>query len=156
IFLILGLGLARLITSGIQQVRDSMFVRVGQYAQRAIAVETFVHLHQLSLRFHLERRTGGLSRLVERGTNAVDTILRWLIFNIVPTLIELGLVCAVLIVKFSALYAIITGITVIGYIAFTIVVTEWRTKYYRDMIAKDAEAGTRAIDSLINFETVKY
>ncbi len=110
----------------------------------------------LSLRFHLERRTGGLARLIERGANAVDTLLRWLIFNIVPTLIELGLVCAILIVRYSAGYAWVTGATVIGYIAFTVVLTDWRTKYYRDMVAKDAEAGTRAVDSLINFETVKY
>jgi len=156
VVLILGLGLMRLVTSGIQQVRDSLFVRVGQYAQRAISVETFTHLHQLSLRFHLERRTGGLSRLLERGANAIDTLLRWLIFNIVPTFIELGLVCTILALRFSPAYALVTGATVIGYVAFTLVVTEWRTKYYRDMVAKDAEAGTRAIDSLINFETVKY
>ncbi|MFO1186581.1 MAG: ABC transporter ATP-binding protein/permease [Alphaproteobacteria bacterium] len=154
--LILGYGLVRLMTSGVQQLRDSLFVSVGQYAQRVISVETFKHLHSLSLRFHLERRTGGLSRLIERGTNAVDFLLRWLIFNIGPTLIELGLVCTVLAVKFSLWYAAVTAATVISYIAFTFRVTEWRTKFYREMVAKDSEAGARAIDSLLNFETVKY
>jgi ATP-binding cassette subfamily B protein len=156
IALILGYGLVRLLMSAIQQMRDSLFVSVGQYAQRAISVETFKHLHALSLRFHLERRTGGLSRLVERGANAVDFLLRWLVFNIVPTLFELAMVCAILAVKFSGWYAVVTAVTVISYVGFTFRITEWRTKFYRDMISKDAEVGTRAIDSLINFETVKY
>jgi ATP-binding cassette subfamily B protein len=154
--LILGYGLVRLLMSAIQQLRDSLFVSVGQYAQRAISVETFKHLHALSLRFHLERRTGGLSRLVERGANAVDFLLRWLVFNIVPTLFELAMVCAILAHQFSGWYAVVTALTVVSYVGFTFRITEWRTKFYRDMIAKDAEAGTRAIDSLINFETVKY
>jgi ATP-binding cassette subfamily B protein len=154
--LILGYGLGGLLTSIIQQVRDSVFVSVGQYAQRTVSVEIFEHLHTLSLRFHLERRTGGLSRLIERGTNAIDSLLRWLGFNIVPTLIQLGLVCAILATHFSIWYAAITGLTIVSYVWFTFAVTTWRTKFYRDMVAKDAEAGARAIDSLINFETVKY
>ncbi len=149
-------GLARVMGPALQQARDSLFVRVGQHAQRLIAVKVFAHLHRLSLRFHLERRTGGLSRIIERGIKSIEFLLRFLIFSIVPTFIELAMVCTYLTIKYDWRYALVTAVTVIAYIWFTFAITEWRVKIRRQMNKSDTEANTKAIDSLLNFETVKY
>ncbi|MEM8785853.1 MAG: ABC transporter transmembrane domain-containing protein [Pseudomonadota bacterium] len=154
--LTIGYGLARLLSSGFQQLRDGLFARVGQHAQRTVTVMTFKHMHRLSLRFHLERRTGGLSRIIERGSQAIDFLLRYTLFSIVPTLIELALVCVVLGVNFSLVYSLVTAVTMGSFIWFTFTVTEWRLKLRREMNRTDTEANTKAVDSLLNFETVKY
>lgn len=156
IALILAYGVGRIGGIAFQQLRDVLFARVGQYAQRKIAVEVFEHLHKLSLRFHLERRTGGLSRIIERGTKSIEFLLRFLVFSVGPTLLELVFVSVVLTVRYSWLYALLTALTVLAYIWFTFSVTEWRLQIRRVMNNKDTEANTRAIDSLINYETVKY
>ncbi|WP_370867287.1 ABC transporter ATP-binding protein/permease [Parvibaculum sp.] len=156
VMLILAYGVGRIMMVALAQLRDAIFAKVGQNAVRELAVETFRHLHALSLRFHLERRTGGLSRVIERGTKGVDFLLRFSLFNIVPTIIELGLVCVILAYAFDIRYALVTGVTVIVYIAFTFVVTEWRTRFRREMNDLDTEANTKAVDSLLNYETVKY
>lgn len=149
-------GVARIASQGFGQLRDAVFARVSQYAIRAVALRTFRHLHLLSLRFHLERQTGGLSRVIERGTKAIDFILSFSLFNIVPTLLEIGLVTAILLDRYSWVIALFTFATVAVYIAYTMTVTEWRLKYRREMNRSDNEAMTKAIDSLLNFETVKY
>ncbi|MEQ8268130.1 MAG: ABC transporter ATP-binding protein/permease [Parvibaculum sp.] len=156
VMLIVAYGVGRIMMVALAQLRDAVFAKVGQNAVRELAVETFRHLHALSLRFHLERRTGGLSRVIERGTKGVDFLLRFSLFNIVPTIIELGLVCIILAYAFDIRYAAVTGATVILYIAFTFVVTEWRTRFRREMNDLDTEANTKAVDSLLNYETVKY
>ncbi len=156
LFLVLAYGAARILMVGLAQLRDGLFARVGQNAVRAVALRTFRHMHALSLRFHLERRTGGLSRVIERGTKAVDFLLRFTLFNIAPTIIELALVCAILAYYFDWRFAAVTGLTVSIYIWFTFSVTEWRTRFRRQMNDRDTEANTKAIDSLLNFETVKY
>ena len=154
--LIVGYGLLRIATVAFAELRDAVFAKVAQRAIRRVALATFRHLHGLSLGFHLERQTGGLSRAIERGTTGIDTLLTFMLFNIVPTLIEIGLVCGVLWALFDASYAVVTLICVVGYIAYTLLVTEWRIKYRRQMNETDQEANTRAIDSLLNYETVKY
>ena len=154
--LIVGYGVLRIATIAFAELRDAVFAKVAQRAIRRVALGTFKHLHGLSLAFHLERQTGGLSRAIERGTTGIDTLLTFMLFNIVPTLIEITLVCGVLWAFFSVWYAIVTLICVIGYIAYTLLVTEWRLKYRREMNETDQEANTRAIDSLLNYETVKY
>ena len=118
--------------------------------------KTFEHLHALSLRFHLDRRTGAVSRAIERGTKGIDFLLSFMLFNILPTLLEILLVCGILWALFGVWYALITFVCIAGYIAFTVSVTEWRTKFRREMNETDSEAHTKAIDSLLNFETVKY
>jgi ABC-type transport system involved in Fe-S cluster assembly fused permease/ATPase subunit len=154
--LIISYGLARIMSQAFGELRDAVFAKVGQSALRQVALETFRHMHNLSLRFHLERRTGGLSRAIERGTKGIDFLLRFTLFNILPTLLEIVLVCGVLLAKFNAWFAAITFISVVGYIVFTLLITEWRTKFRREMNARDSQANTKAIDSLLNFETVKY
>lgn len=156
VFLVLSYGAARILMVALAQIRDGLFARVGQSAVRAVALRTFQHMHALSLRFHLERRTGGLSRVIERGTKAIDFLLRFTLFNIAPTLIELVLVCGILAWVFDWRFAAVTGVTVSIYIWFTFSVTEWRTRFRRQMNDRDTEANTKAIDSLLNFETVKY
>lgn len=156
VMLIVAYGVGRIMMVALAQLRDAVFAKVGQNAVRELAVETFRHLHALSLRFHLERRTGGLSRVIERGTKGIDFLLRFSLFNIVPTIIELGLVCVILAYVFDIRYALVTGATVIFYVAFTFVVTEWRTRFRREMNDLDTEANTKAVDSLLNYETVKY
>lgn len=153
---ILSYGLARLGTSLLGELRDFVFVRVSQHAQRTVALNTFKHLHRLSLRFHLDRQTGGLSRVIERALRGMQFVLSFMLFNILPTLIELVLVMVVLSYYFDYRYPIITGSTVVLYILFTLLVTEWRLKFRKEMNAKDSAANTKAIDSLLNFETVKY
>jgi ATP-binding cassette subfamily B protein len=149
-------GLARLFSQAFGELRDAVFAKVGQQALRTVALRTFRHLHGLALRFHLERRTGGLSRVIERGTKGIDFLLRFTLFNILPTLLEIGLVCGVLLIRYDAWLALVTFVAVAGYVTFTVLITEWRVKYRREMNRTDSEASTRAIDSLLNFETVKY
>ena len=154
--LIVAYGVGRILMVALAQLRDAVFAKVGQNAVRELAVETFRHLHALSLRFHLERRTGGLSRVIERGTKGIDFLLRFSLFNIVPTIIELVLVCIILAYAFDVRYAAVTAVTVIVYMIFTFAVTEWRTRFRRQMNDLDTEANTKAVDSLLNYETVKY
>ena len=156
LFVIIGYGLARVMSQAFGELRDAVFARVGQHALRSIALNTFHHLHRLSMRFHLERQTGGLSRSIERGTRGIDFLLRFMLFNVLPTLLEIGLVCCILLVQYNLWFAAITFFSVSGYIVFTLLFTEWRIKYRRDMNSSENEANTKAIDSLLNFETVKY
>jgi ATP-binding cassette, subfamily B, heavy metal transporter len=154
--LIVGYGLARILQQAFGELRDFIFVRVGQHAQRTVALETFRHLHTLSLAFHLDRQTGGLSRVIERGTRAIQTVLSFMLFNILPTLLEIFLVTGILYKKFNWKFASITFVTVGSYIVFTFLITNWRTKFRRSMNDRDTEANSKAIDSLLNYETVKY
>ena len=156
VFLIIGYGLLRLFSTLFGELRDALFAKVTQRAIRRVALQVFEHLHSLSLRFHLERQTGGVSRDIERGTRGISFLLTFLLFNILPTLLEIGLVAAILFVKYDPWFAIITFATLVLYIAFTLVVTEWRMVFRRTMNDMDSKANTRAIDSLINYETVKY
>jgi ABC-type transport system involved in Fe-S cluster assembly fused permease/ATPase subunit len=154
--LVVGYGMLRIASTAFAELRDAVFAKVAQRAIRTVALQTFRHLHGLSLGFHLERQTGGLSRSIERGTSGIDTLLTFMLFNIVPTLIEIALVAAILWAMFDASYAIVTLVCVASYVAYTLAVTEWRIKYRRQMNETDQEANTRAIDSLLNYETVKY
>tara|TARA_Y100001960_G_scaffold306788_1_gene362399 strand:- start:1297 stop:3189 length:1893 start_codon:yes stop_codon:yes gene_type:complete len=156
LFIIIGYGLARVLSQVFGELRDAVFAKVGQYALRSIALHTFHHLHRLSLRFHLERQTGGLSRSIERGTKGIDFLLRFMLFNILPTVLEIGLVCGILFYQYNFWYAAITFFSVGAYIMFTLLFTEWRIKYRREMNRSESEANIKAIDSLLNFETVKY
>ncbi|MDD2701917.1 MAG: ABC transporter ATP-binding protein/permease [Sideroxydans sp.] len=156
VMLIVGYGLLRLLSTLFGELRDALFAKVTQRAIRRVALQVFEHLHSLSLRFHLERQTGGVSRDIERGTRGISFLLTFLLFNILPTLLEIGLVAAILFVKYDPLFAIITFVTLATYIVFTLVVTEWRMVFRRTMNDMDSKANTRAIDSLINYETVKY
>ena len=154
--LILAYGGARISSLLFGELRDWVFAAVGQHAVRAVALGVFKHLHSLSLQFHLDRQTGGLSRSIERGTRGIQTLLSFVLFNILPTLIEIGLVTAVLWTLLDARFALVTITTVVLYIAYTVAVTGWRLKFRRVMNDEDNKANTRAIDSLLNFETVKY
>ncbi len=154
--LIVAYAVGRVMMVVLAQIRDALFARVGQHAVRELSVRTFRHLHALSLRFHLDRRTGGLARVISRGTNGIDTLLRYSLFNTFPTLLELLLVCAILAWNFGWLYAVVVFVTVIVYIAFTYSATEWRIGIRRAMNDADTDANTKAVDSLLNFETVKY
>lgn len=154
--LILAYGAARVLSQGFGEFRDFIFARVAQHAQRVIALDTFKHLHSLSLAFHLERQTGGLSRVIERGARGIQFVLSFMLFNILPTLLEIGLVTVILAWTCDIRFAIATLVTIVVYIAFTLGITEWRTKYRREMNETDSQANTKAIDSLLNYETVKY
>ncbi|MEQ1532555.1 MAG: ABC transporter ATP-binding protein/permease [Sideroxydans sp.] len=156
VFLIIGYGLLRLFSTLFGELRDALFAKVTQRAIRRVAAQVFSHLHSLSLRFHLERQTGGVSRDIERGTRGISFLLTFLLFNILPTLLEIGLVAAILFVKYNPWFAIITFVTLLLYIGFTLWITEWRMVFRRSMNDKDSKANTRAIDSLLNYETVKY
>jgi ABC-type transport system involved in Fe-S cluster assembly fused permease/ATPase subunit len=156
VFLVLAYGAGRIMMVALAQIRDAVFAKVSQRAVRELAVRTFRHLHALSLKFHLERRTGGLSRIVSRGTMGIDTVLRFSLFNTFPTILEIILVAGVLVWSYGWLYALVILITVLAYIAFTYAATEWRINIRRDMNAADTDANTKAVDSLLNFETVKY
>jgi ATP-binding cassette subfamily B protein len=149
-------GVLRFSTTLFQELRDVVFVRVAQRAMRRIALNVFRHLHNLSLRFHLERQTGGMTRDIERGTNGISTLLSYLLFSILPVLLEFALVAAVLLGRFDWRFAAITFGAVGAYIAFTVLVTEWRMEIRRRANELDSKANTRAIDSLLNYETVKY
>jgi len=154
--LILAYGAARVFSLLFSELRDAIFARVGQHAIRAVGMQIFRHLHGLALRFHLARQTGGLNRAIERGTKGIQTLLSFLLFNILPTFFEIGLVCIVLWKMFDAWLALATGATVILYMGYTLAVTEWRAKFRRQMNETDSEANTKAIESLLNYETVKY
>ncbi len=156
VFLVLGYGLLRLCSTLFGQLRDALFAKVKQRAIRRVALQVFAHLHSLSLRFHLDRQTGGVSRDIERGTRGISSLLTVLLFNILPTLLEIGLVMAILLVKYSAWFTIITLATLVTYVIFTLFITEWRMIFRRTMNDMDSKANTRAIDSLLNYETVKY
>ncbi len=156
VFLILAYGLLRLLSTLFGELRDALFAKVTQRAIRRVALQVFEHLHNLSLRFHLERQTGGVSRDIERGTRGISFLLTFLLFNILPTLLEIGLVAAILFIKYNPWFGIITFATLVLYIAFTLIITEWRMVFRRTMNDMDSKANTRAIDSLINYETVKY
>ena len=154
--LIVAYGLARVTSLVFAELRDAVFATVAQRTIRKVALSVFRHLHALSLRFHLERQTGGLTRSLERGTRAIESLLRYTLFSIVPTLVEIALVCAILWKLFSIWFALATFVTVMGYILYTFFVSEWRIKFRRMMNDTDSKANTKAIDSLLNYETVKY
>nr|WP_315206059.1 ABC transporter ATP-binding protein/permease [uncultured Albidiferax sp.] len=154
--LLVAYGLLRLSTSLFTELRELVFAKATAGASRRISLEVFQHLHALSLRFHLERQTGGMTRDIERGTRAVNSLISYSLYSIIPTLIEVGFVLTLLAVKFDIWFAWITLIALVAYIAFTVTVTEWRTQFRKEMNALDSHAQSRAIDSLLNFETVKY
>jgi len=154
--LLLAYGGARVLSVVFQELREFLFVNVAQRAIRRVALVTFRHLHSLSLRFHLDRQTGGLSRVIERGVKGIEFVLSFMLFNIIPTLVEIFMVCGVLWGLFDFWFALVTLVTITAYIAFTMAITEWRLKFRRRMNESDTEANTKAIDSLLNFETVKY
>ncbi|WP_442958314.1 ABCB family ABC transporter ATP-binding protein/permease [Pontibaca methylaminivorans] len=149
-------GGARLLNVAFQQLRDALFAPVGQRALRQIALETFSHIHRLSLAYHLGRKTGGLSRIIERGVKGVDFLLRFLLFSIVPMVLELGFVAVILAVVFDLRYLAIVAVTIALYVWFTFRVTEWRVRLRHEMNRQDTDANQKAIDSLLNYETVKY
>ncbi|MGR3637458.1 MAG: ABCB family ABC transporter ATP-binding protein/permease [Shimia sp.] len=149
-------GMARLMTNGFQQLRDAVFAKVAQRALRQLALETFEHIHRLSMRYHITRKTGGLSRIIERGVKGVEFLLRFLLFSIGPLVLELLMISAIFYWLFDARYLAVVGVTIAIYIWFTFKVTEWRVKLRRQMNDQDTDANQKAIDSLLNFETVKY
>ncbi|MEM8956876.1 MAG: ABC transporter ATP-binding protein/permease [Pseudomonadota bacterium] len=149
-------GGARVLNVGFQQLRDVIFAKVGQRALRSVALDTFTHIHRMSLRYHITRKTGGLSRIMERGVKGVSFLLRFLLFSIGPLLLELILIAAVLTTLFDVWYLVMVVVTIAAYVTFTFKVTEWRVGFRREMNAQDTEANQKAIDSLLNFETVKY
>ena len=154
--LVAAYNLARIIQAGFNQLRDTLFASVGQYAVRQLSLKTFLHLHRLSLRFHLERRTGGLTRAIERGTKGIETIVRFVILNTIPTIIEFAMTAAILAWTYGWAYLAVAALTVAAYVWFTIRASNWRIDIRRSMNASDTEANSKAIDSLLNFETVKY
>ncbi|MGG7518886.1 ABCB family ABC transporter ATP-binding protein/permease [Allorhizobium undicola] len=154
--LVIAYNLARLVQWGLNQLRDSLFASVGQYAVRRLAYKTFVHMHALSLRFHLERKTGGLSRIIERGTKGIETIVRYTILNSIPTVLEFALTAAIFWWAYGLSYLLVTALTVIFYCWYTVKASDWRTAIRRSMNDSDTDANVKAIDSLLNFETVKY
>ncbi|RIK99054.1 MAG: metal ABC transporter permease [Proteobacteria bacterium] len=149
-------GLMRVLMAGLTQLRDGIFAKVAMHAVRRLAYFTFVHMHELSLRFHLERKTGGLTRVLERGRLGIEVIVRMVILQLVPTVVEVALLTAVLFWQFDWRYVAVTLATVVVYMVFTYVATEWRIEIRRAMNESDTDANTKAIDSLLNYETVKY
>ena len=154
--LTLAYGVARLMNVGFQQLRDGVFARVGQRALRSLALETFTHIHRLSMRYHITRKTGGLSRIIERGVKGVDFLLRFMLFSVGPLILELLLICLVLLWLLDIRYMLVVLFTIAIYVWFTFKVTEWRVRLRREMNQQDTDANQKAIDSLLNFETVKY
>ncbi|MCE4062394.1 ABC transporter ATP-binding protein/permease [Pandoraea sputorum] len=154
--LVIAYGVVRLSTSLFTELREILFSKVTESAVRQIALKVFRHLHALSLRFHLERQTGGMSRDIERGTRGIQSMISYSLYSILPTLIEVALVLGFFVVRYEAFYAIVTLVALVFYITFTVKVTEWRTHFRRTMNELDSKANARAIDSLINYETVKY
>ncbi|MDG1864003.1 MAG: ABC transporter ATP-binding protein/permease [Yoonia sp.] len=154
--LVLAYGLARVISVGLQQLRDVIFTTVGQGALRSLALETFTHIHRLSMRYHITRKTGGLSRIIERGVKGVEFLLRFLLFSVGPLIVQLLLIAGVLFFTFDVWYLIVVVVTIGLYVWFTFTVTEWRVKIRKEMNDQDTDANQKAIDSLLNFETVKY
>ena len=156
ISLLVAYGVLRVLSDAFGELRDAVFTRVAQRAIRLAGLRTFRHLHALSLRFHLDRKTGGVARAVERGTKGIEFLLRFMLFNILPTLIEILMVCGILWNLYGWRFAAVTLLTLVAYIAWTTFITEWRTQFRRAMNDTDSDANTKAIDSLLNFETVKY
>ena len=156
LMLVAAYNVARIVQAGLNQLRDALFASVGQYAVRKLAYRTFVHMHDLSLRFHVERRTGGLSRIIERGTKGIETIVRFTILNTAPTIIEFLLTAVIFAVTYGLSYLAVVVATVWLYTWFTVRASDWRISIRRDMNASDTDANSKAIDSLLNFETVKY
>jgi len=153
---ILAYGFARWSATAFSEARDALFSRVSQNATRQVALTVFQHLHTLALRFHLDRKTGALNRFIDRGTKGIQFLLSFVVFNLLPTLIEILLVCGILWYKFGIQYAVVTGITIAVFVWLTFSITSWRIRIRRQMNEADNEASTRSVDSLINFETVKY
>ncbi|MDC7714013.1 ABC transporter ATP-binding protein/permease [Vogesella sp. LYT5W] len=153
---LVGYGFARLVSSVLGELRDAIFARVIQGAVRSVARSVFAHLFRLSLRFHLERQTGGMSRDIERGTKGIGFLLNFTVFNILPTLVEIALVMGILLYRYNVWFAVVTLSTIAIYIAFTLIITEWRTVFRRTMNDLDSKANSKAVDALINYETVKY
>jgi len=156
IAVIFGYGAARVMSQGFNELRNAVFAKVGQRAVRQVALSVFRHIHALSLRFHLERRTGGLARAVERGTAGIEFLLSFMLFNVVPTVFEIAVVCAILWRLYNWAFAVVTLTTIVTYIAFTFLVTDWRIRFRREMNTRNSEANTKSVDSLLNYETVKY
>jgi len=154
--LVLAYGAFRLFSVGFNQLRDAIFAKVGQRALRALALETFQHIHALSLRYHITRKTGGLSRIIERGVKGVEFLLRFMLFSIVPLILELAMVGVIFFVLFDARYLAVIAVTISLYVWFTFRVTEWRVQIRKEMNRQDTDANQKAIDSLLNYETVKY
>ncbi len=156
VMLVLAYGMGRVMMMAFNSLRDALFARVGQHAVRQLAIRTFRHLHALSLRFHLGRRTGGLSRVIERGVKGIETIVRFTILNALPTVVEFALVAVVVAFQFNFWYLGVITVVVVLYIWFTVIASRWRIKIRREMNQSDTDANSKAIDSLLNFETVKY
>jgi ABC-type transport system involved in Fe-S cluster assembly fused permease/ATPase subunit len=154
--MVVAYGVMRILSVGFSQLRDVIFAQVGQRALRQLALETFRHLHRLSLRYHITRKTGGLSRVMERGVKGVEFLLRFMLFSIGPLILKLLIVAGIFYLEFGFIYMAIVLITIVLYIWFTFSVTEWRVKVRKEMNDKDTDANQKAIDSLLNFETVKY
>src|SRR5215510_11726916 len=154
--LLLAYGLARVATQLFSELRDGIFAKVAQRAIRNVALQTFRHLHALSLRFHLDRQTGGLTRAIERGAKGIEFLLFFVLFNVLPTILEIAMVCGILWALYDWRFAAATAVTIGGYVWYTLAVTEWRIQYRRQMNESDQTANTKAVDSLLNFETVKY
>ncbi len=154
--LVIGYNVVRIVQWGFNQLRDALFASVGQHAVRQLAFKTFVHMHELSLRFHLERRTGGLSRVIERGTKGIETIVRFTILNSLPTVLEFALTAAIFAFAYGWIYVAVIALTVLAYVWFTIRASDWRITIRQEQNESDTDANTKAIDSLLNFETVKY
>jgi len=154
--ILVGYGVLRLCTTMFTELREFVFAKVTQRAVRTIALQVFRHLHSLSLRFHLNRQTGGMSRDIERGTRSISSLVSYTLFSILPTLIEIALVIGYLVLHYDIWFSVITFVALVTYIGFTVMVTEWRTHFRRTMNDLDSKANTKAIDSLINYETVKY
>ncbi len=149
-------GVLKLASSLFTELRDSIFARVRHGAMRSVSLKVLEHLHKLSLRYHLERKTGGLSRDIDRGTRSVSSLMNYMVFSILPTLVEITMIAGILLTRYSVWFAVITFSSVVVYVAFTMLVTEWRMKYRVTMNAFDSRANTEAVDSLLNYETVKY
>ena len=156
LMLILGFVAARILSIAFNQLRDALFARVSQHAVRQLALQAFSHMHQLSLRFHLQRRTGGLSRVIERGTKGIESVVRYTVLSTLPVIFEFVLYAGIFFYNFGAAYVLVITITVISYSVFTVKTSNWRTIIRREMNRSDTEANTRAVDSLLNYETVKY
>jgi ATP-binding cassette subfamily B protein len=154
--LIIAYGLARVLSQGFNELRTAVFAKVGQRAIRRLALSAFRHLHALSLRFHLERRTGGLSRSIERGTSGIDFLLSFMLFNVMPTVFEMLVVCGILWRLYNWTFAVVIFATIVTYITFTFSITDWRVRVRREMNESNTEANSRAVDAMLNFETVKY
>jgi len=156
IILVVANGVGRILMNVFNNLRDALFAKVGQHAVRNLAYKTFVHMHELSLRYHLQRRTGGLARIIERGTNGIEIIVRFTILNTLPTVFEFAFAAAIITYQFSWVYLAVVAVTVVLYVWFTVRASDWRIKIRRSMNESDQDAHSKAIDSLLNFETVKY